>query len=360
MCLSPILIKNKSRMHLGKVDCLAHFHDTTSQYIYVSCGVCPECLRKKQMYIVQRCQLESIDNYLYFATFTYSNEMMRFVDINGFKHNYADVTDFQNMLKRVRKSDFFQEFTDVNRKCLIKYMYVTEYGTKRHRPHFHAIFFIPKRSTDKWFTPLDYESSLFRLFLSEWRRNVGSTRVPVYRRLCEFTQVYRNGRLFRPFDLHFVNPELTNGQECDVSFYVTKYCLKYDKWFDDKRIALYKNCTEEDYHKYMKLLKPRVEYSHNFGLNDSSVKYLRECIDVHSSGSPYPVFRNPLTGRLSPMSPYLFNKVGTLVDKYQFYYKSSNPDSDVDSFHYSRIDYNEYINRRDKYISQNNLIFSDD
>lgn len=360
MCLSPILIKNKSRMYGGKIDTLTAFHDTTSQYIYVCCGVCPECLRKKQMYLVQRCQLESIDNYLFFATLTYCDKMLPVVDINGFQHQYADVTDFQNMMKRIRKSDFFQKFTDVNHKCRIKYLYVTEYGSKRHRPHFHAIFFIPKMSTDNVFKPLEYENELFRLLLSEWKRNLGSTRVPNYEPLCWLSECYRNGNRYSNFDCHYVNPELSNGQESDVAFYVTKYCLKYDKWFDDKRKALYLNCSPEDYYKYMSLLKPAVRYSKFFGLSDSSREYLRECIDKHSCDSLYPLFRNPLTGQLFPMSPYLFDKVGTLMDKYEFYYRSKHPDSLNDSFRFSNIDYKEYFNRLDKYNRQNACISSND
>lgn len=360
MCLSPILIPNKSRMYKGKVDSLTHFHDTTSQYIYVSCGVCPQCLRKKQMYLVQRCQLESIDNYLFFATFTYSNDMLPFININGYTHYYASVDDFQKMIKRVRKSPFFMRYTDNDGKCFIKYLYVSEYGSKRHRPHFHAIFFVPKGRFDNVYTPLSFESVLRNLFLSEWRRNVGSTRVPIYRPLCDFTQKFSSGKLRSNFDLHFVNPCLSSGQESDVAFYVTKYCLKYDKWFDDKRKALYLNLPPDEYHDAMALLKPAVRYSKFFGASDTAKKYVRECIKVHSSKSLYPLFRNPLTGQLFPMSPYLFNKFGTLEDKYEFYYRSQNPDSFDDSFHYSNIDYYEYINKIDKFSRQDALIFSED
>ena len=341
-------------MYKGKVDSLTSFHDTKSQYIYVSCGVCPECLRKKQMYLVQRCQLESLDNYLFFATFTYSNDTLPVVVINGFKHNYADVKDFQNMLKRVRKSDFIKSHVG------FKYLYVTEYGSKKHRPHFHAIFFIPKSDNDSIYTPLSYEFSLRSLFLSEWRRNIGSTRAPRWISLCDFASKYIGGKLCSNYDLHYVNPSLTDSQECDVAFYVTKYCLKYDKWFDDKRKALYINCSPEDYYKYMSLLKPRLEYSHFFGLSKSARSYLRQCIDNFSDKSLYPLFRNPLNGKLFPMSPYLFDKVGTLVDKYNFFYRSQHPDSFDDSFHYTNIDYNEYINRYDKYFRQNSCICSSD
>lgn len=334
-------------MYRGKVDSLTAFHDTRSQFIYVPCGVCSECVKKKQMYLVQRVQLESLDNYIFFATFTYKNDVIRSIDINGFTHYYADRTDFQNMMKRVRKSSFFQRFFD-NGNSLIKYLYVTEYGGKRHRPHFHAMFFVPKSSSDNQFTPVNYASELYSLFKSEWRRNVGSRRSPIYIPLCEF--ISRGNK--RTYDLHYVNPLLSSSGVSDVGFYVTKYCLKFDSWIDDKRKALYLNLDSSEYSKVWNLLRPRVEYSNFFGLSSSASSYIRRCIDDYSSNSLYPLFRNPVDGHLFPMSPYLFNKYGTLADKYMFYYRSLHPDSFDDSFHYTDVDYLHYNAKNDKFASQ--------
>lgn len=336
MCLSPILIKNQSRMYRGKVDTLTAFHDTTSQYIYVPCGVCPDCCRKKQMYIVQRTQLEQFDNYIFFATFTYSNDMIRSIDVNGFTHYYADVKDIQNMLKRCRKRPDW---------IVSKYLYVVEYGGKRHRPHFHALFFVPKKSTDHIYTPLNYQSILYDMFKDEWKRNVGSTRYPIYHPLCKFISVGNK----RTYDLHYVNPQTTNNGCSDVGFYVTKYCLKFDDWIDKKRKALYLNLEPDEYYKVWKLLRPRVQYSHFFGLSSTSRDYIRKCIDEYSNNSLYPLFCNPITGQLFPMSPYLFNRYGTLKDKYNFYYRAKHPDSLNDSFHYTNIDYDSYQTKIDSY-----------
>lgn len=336
MCLSPILIKNKSRMYRGKIDSLTAFHDTTSQYIYVSCGVCPDCCRKKQMYLVQRTQLEQFDHYIFFATFTYSNDMIRSVDVNGYSHHYADISDFQNMLKRCRKRPEW---------IVDKYLYVSEYGGKRHRPHFHALFFVPKKDLDNVFTPLSYQSSLSNMFLSEWRRNLGSTRSPLYKPLCKFISVGNRST----FDFHYVNPLTTSSGVGDVAFYVSKYCLKFDPWVDNKRKALYLNLSPDEYKRVWSLLRPRILYSHFFGLSDSSRSYIRECIDVYSDNSLYPLFRNPVTGQLFPMSPYLFNRYGTLEDKYRFFYRSKHPDSSTDSFHYSHFDYDSYVPKIDSY-----------
>ena len=347
MCLSPILIKNHSRMYRGKLDTDSKLHDTKSQYIYVNCGVCPQCVRNRQNYLIQRVQLECMTNYVYFATFTYSDDMLPFIDVGDFRHYYADVSDFQNMIKRCRKREEW---------IINKYLYVTEYGSKRHRPHFHALFFVPKSDSSSTFDPLAIEDYLRDMFKSEWRRNVGSTRVPIYKPLSSFIVVNTPMGKRSPFDFHYVNPSLTSGSESDVGFYVTKYCCKFDKWIQDKRTALYYNLEPDEYKSLWKLLKPRLEYSNNFGISDVARDYVRKCIDVYSDKFDYPVFVNPCNGNTFPMSPYLFNKYGSIADKYKFFYKSVNPDSSDDSFHYTDIDYFEYQNKVSKFARQNKLI----
>ena len=338
MCLNPILIKNQGRMYKGKVNALPQFSDTQSQYIYVNCGVCSECVKKKQMYLIQRCQLESLDHYIFFATFTYKDDMLPFIDVNGFRHYYADISDFQNMIKRCRKRPEW---------IINKYLFVTEYGGKRHRPHFHALFFVPKSESHSVFDPLAIEKYLSDMFKDEWKRNVGSTRNPIYKPLCEFITRYTPSGVKSTFDFHYVQPDLTSDSS-DVSFYVTKYVLKFDSWVDDKRKALYLNLDYPEYHAVWNLLRPRLQYSHFFGATDNAKLYVRHCIDKYSENSTYPVFRNPFTGQLFPMSPYLFNKFGTLKDKYKFYYKCSHPDSDSDSFHYLRDNSQTWKQDRDK------------
>ena len=334
-------------MYRGKIDTDSKLHDTKSQYIYVNCGVCPQCVRNRQNYLIQRVQLECMTNYVFFGTFTYSDDMLPFIDVGEYRHYYADVSDFQNMIKRCRKRDEW---------IINKYLYVTEYGSKRHRPHFHALFFVPKSPDNSIYDPLAIEAYLRNMFKSEWRRNVGSTRVPIYKPLSSF--IVKNSPYGKrsPFDFHFVNPALTSGFESDVGFYVTKYCCKFDKWIQDKRTALYYNLDPDEYKSVWKLLKPRLEYSNNFGISDVACEYVRKCIDVFSDKFDYPVFVNPCSGNTFPMSPYLFNKFGSTADKYKFFYKSVNPDSPDDSFYFTDIDYLHYQNKLDKFARQNSLI----
>lgn len=347
MCLSPILIKNKSRYYQGRIDSDSLLHDTKSQYIYVNCGVCPQCLRNKQNYLIQRVILESMSNYVYFATFTYMDDMLPYIDVNGYRHYYADVSDFQNMIKRCRKRDEW---------IINKYLYVTEYGGKSHRPHFHALFFVPKDDSHSKFDPISICAYLSDMFKDEWKRNVGSSRSPIYKPLSLFVVKRTLFGLNSPFDFHFVNPSLTDGGESDVGFYVSKYCLKFDKWIDDKRKALYLNLNPDEYNSVWKLLKPRLEYSNFFGVSDVARDYVRKCIDVYSEGFEYPIFRNPYSGKTFPLSPFLFNKFGKLSDKYDFYFKSNSPDSLNDSFRYSDFDFKHYQNKFDKFLKQNSAI----
>ena len=132
MCLKPVLIKN---VNYGNTSSLARIKDTTSQYIPVPCGRCSVCLQLKQQYALQRIQMEALDHDFYFGTLTYNNDSLRVVESGEFKLNYADITDWQKMIKRIRRREDLPEF---------KYMIVSEYGGRRHRPHFHFILSFPK------------------------------------------------------------------------------------------------------------------------------------------------------------------------------------------------------------------------
>ena len=74
MCFSPLLIKNPNyNHHKSKIYKHDFLSDTTSQYIYVPCGVCKQCVAVKQMYLVQRVQMEARNCFLFFSTLTYDN-----------------------------------------------------------------------------------------------------------------------------------------------------------------------------------------------------------------------------------------------------------------------------------------------
>lgn len=72
MCMTPIKIPNTNRGH-GRSG-LMFMKDTTSQYIEVPCGHCPQCIAARQNSVVQRAEVESETHHLYFATLTYDNQ----------------------------------------------------------------------------------------------------------------------------------------------------------------------------------------------------------------------------------------------------------------------------------------------
>lgn len=125
MCQSPVRIKNPN---LGLTGPNAQFKDTTSQMIDVPCGFCSDCVAAKQMQYVQRIQMEELVNHIFFCTITYNNEMMpHLATSTGYDIRYADVSDVQNMFKRLRKRNAFGR--------PFRYFAVSELGSKKGRPH---------------------------------------------------------------------------------------------------------------------------------------------------------------------------------------------------------------------------------
>lgn len=97
-------------------------------YLAVPCGSCELCKHSKQMSFVQRCKLETqlYNNQPIFITLTYDEE-----------HKPKDgvsVRDVQLFFKRFR-----QTLVRYGYSRKIRYVCVSEYGTRTKRPHYHAI-----------------------------------------------------------------------------------------------------------------------------------------------------------------------------------------------------------------------------
>lgn len=110
--------------------------------IPVPCGRCPLCKKRRvDSWVFRLLQEDKISTSAYFVTLTYDT---RYVPIspNGFMT--LRKKDFQDYMKRLRKL------------CLgstLKYYAAGEYGSKNHRPHYHAIIFNVPRETffaDAW------------------------------------------------------------------------------------------------------------------------------------------------------------------------------------------------------------------
>lgn len=345
MCLTPVLIDNPNRLSPSKLKALKPgdirlLYDCTSQKIQVPCGHCPQCIAVRQMGYVQRVQMESLENHLFFATLTYNEESLPKIETSsGFKISYADPKDLQNCFKRLRTSNAFPR--------PFRYFAVTERGSEHGRPHAHVLFSIPKEDGDSFFDCLNLESLMFDALLHEWRRNYGSRRVPEYRPLCTYVRKFVCGRLKTNYDLHYVVPSGSDSGFASVAFYVLKYMLKPSDKETRLQQALHLNLPPEEYEKVWKTVKSKCFYSLGYGLNPSALTHVRDSVALSiKSKMDYPCFVNPETGSTFPLSRYYKNHrrlydresgtysdwpLFTLDDRWMFYYLQDKPGQNIDS-----------------------------
>lgn len=338
MCISPIRIKNPN---LGMTGPNAQFKDCVSRFINVPCGVCHECVSARQMQMVQRLQCESLVNHLFFCTLTYNNDMLPVISTStGYDIRYADLSDVQNMFKRLRKRNAFGR--------PFRYLAVSELGSAKGRPHFHIVFLIPKHDDDDIYVCQSLEKKLFDEVLFEWKRNYGTRKNPVYKPLCTYVRKVVHGRLRTNFDLHYVNPSLSNGGESDVAFYVLKYMMKPSFRLVRLQQALHLNLPQDEYEAIWKVVRSRHFESVGFGFGtseytsfnghwiykvpDKVLEHLRKGIVLSkiSSDEPMPSFFSPVDGKSFPLAKYYKSKgeVFNQQDFLDFFYASKNIGSD--------------------------------
>lgn len=301
MCLSPILIKNPYH-GLGQIG-INSFHDTINTHIQVPCGRCAQCSSMRQSFYLQRVQMESLRSHIFFFTLTYNDESLVFADAGDYSLAIPVLTDVQFMFKRLRAKGYH-----------FRYSYVSEYGSRRHRPHFHGLLAIDKSQGD--FRSLEKKFS--RLLLHEWRRNYATcidkegnpkvnTRCPDYRPLS--TSVFKCGRN-TTFDFHYVEPIIDHDN--DVAFYVSKYITKYDSWTDGlmKKIKLDSSLSCDETVYLLDKLKPRCNTSKDFGDWKDPViwQYIIKCASRESLFR-YPQYYDIVTGKQMPMSPYYGKRI---------------------------------------------------
>ncbi len=106
-----------------------------------TCGKCINCIKRRISSWSFRLQQEyKYCTSSHFITFTYEN-------VPTTKNNLPTLhkPHFQKFLKKLRKSHptipYIKKNGKTGRKSPIKYYACGEYGTKTHRPHYHAIFF---------------------------------------------------------------------------------------------------------------------------------------------------------------------------------------------------------------------------
>lgn len=272
MCVSPVKIRNPN--YGNKTDLIRKTADTESQFICVPCGVCSECLMKRQSDIVQRARCLALDHYIFFCTLTYDNgSIPSVVTSTGFNIYYVDFRDVQCMMKRIRKADAF------GRSFL--YYFVSERGKTRGRPHVHGLIFIPKKKEDDVLYTSQLETAVRKVIFKEWRRNYGSNRKPDWKPLFTYHSKYRFGQLQSNFDVHYVVPYSTEKGEDDVAYYVTKYVLKPNDKEKNLQSALKLNLPDDEYKQIWKIVRSRSVCSKGFGASTELEKdYIRSCIEL--------------------------------------------------------------------------------
>lgn len=105
-------------------------------FTMLPCGKCTECRIKKVKEWSARCLAEkkTSDN-VYFVTLTYSDENLKFREVDGVNFPILCKEDVQKFFKRLRKHFFG------NSAGNIRYFLSGEYGEKTLRPHYHAIIY---------------------------------------------------------------------------------------------------------------------------------------------------------------------------------------------------------------------------
>lgn len=307
MCLTPIPIDNP--YYQSRSPTIRLLKDTHLSKLMVPCGHCSVCLRLKQAYFVQRVQCEAIDHDIWSCMLSYNNKYLPTIEVNGYKHKYADMHDIQLLIQRLKKRDDFPPF---------HYFAVSEFGHERHRPHWHLLFFTPKIPNESQASLYSREHTYWKAVLSEWYCNLGSKRKPVKDPLLTY-RCQANGK--RNYDFRYVDPHLSDTAQDDTSFYCSKYLVKYSDYVKNLKSALYLNLSEADFTYYWNIIRPKTGRTIGFGdiKNPKVITYLNDCVDFSLRHQfPFPVFINPNTGQTFPMSPYLYKKVSNFETELAF------------------------------------------
>lgn len=231
--------------------------------------------------------------------------------------------------------------------------------------HFHILFLVPRCDGDTEATCLNLQNLMFSQVLSEWRRNVKLTKKgtpdtlhPEYLPLCTYVRRYVRGKLRTNFDLHWVDPRLSDGGSADVCFYVMKYMLKPSNRAIRLQQALHLNLDDDEYETIWSLVRPRHFESNALGYGvgavDSSetasayhrvLEHLREGVEMSkrevSGREVMPCFFSPVDGHSSPLAKYYKNN--PLVFDMQDY---------LDFFYASKSDADNVIIPKEKHFSQ--------
>lgn len=343
MCLSPIRIPNKNHTRPEWTsENHRKYKDYKSAYMEVPCGICKQCVAMAQMELIQRVQMESLNNVIFMGTITYDEEHLPRLETEnywtedgeikpGYQYRYAKYEDASAMIKRMRNENAYG--------IPFKYLIVTERGSIRQRPHFHILLLFKRKDLPTYNDIVDFEQKHKYTLFENWKRNVGTRNNPLYVNLSKYVESFRGGKLRATYDFHYVNPILTKGGITDAAFYVLKYMMKGQLNLDTKR-ALLINYGAEFGSAYWDRIKDRREYSLGFGLdvdwskagkdrtirkeicNPEIIKYLQGCIERSKlAKTEYAYYYCPENINTFPLANYYkkFNWIYNIKDEEFFY-----------------------------------------
>lgn len=276
--------------------------NTTSRMLRIPCGVCDECVRNKQMGIVQRFIMETRKNHVYMASLTYNNKMLPKYVVDDFRIPYADYTDLNSVIRKLRRDQLFPR--------PFRYLAVSELGNLHGRPHFHVLFLLPKFKSDDFNTCLSMERQMFDVLKDNWCRNIGGRKFPIWEPLHTYKRVVTRQGIKSNYDLHYVNPRFSANGEEDVAWYVMKYLLKPQERAKKLQQKLKLNLDPDKYLMCWKIIRPRMFKSLDFGLaRESDISnYLRLNVEKMKRLVPYPAFVSPIDGKVYPLARFYKSK----------------------------------------------------
>lgn len=346
MCLAPILIDNPYYRSPIRDPTYHIIHDTTTSKLAVPCGRCATCIHLKQVYLIQRVQMEALSHDLFYGTLTYNNESLPVSQYGDIQFAHVDFTDWQKMIKMIRK-----DYPELK----FRYMLVSEYGGKKHRPHFHFILSLPRDDT-ALACRISRAERLFKIFLQYWRRNVAppiwsekrqkfipDSWHPQWQKLLTYHRVKTAQGWKYNYDLHYLDPNSSKDGLDGVSFYVTKYIMKFDDWVDKFKSVLFFNLSEDDYKEAWSKFRPRLLLSKHFGAPDDPavISHIVKGINVALANHEafYPFFVSRVDGSTYPLAPY-YSKRFVTVDSLVVFCQR-RPDTDITESDIVSFDRNE-------------------
>lgn len=280
MCKFPVKIKNPNKSGYGKKAYGQEFGNLITvnpalvpqdDYIMVPCGKCEECRKTYINSIIQRAIVESLTSYCFFITLTYNNEHLPYIDLNGERFFYADYNHIKDLFKRFRAN-----YVLGNRE--FRYLCVSEYGERFHRPHFHLLLFVSKLDGDNPNTPYSLESTIFKNLGKYFSINTGTRKNPHYEPLYTYkvrgnkTNYYVKYVDNDQFNTIVNNDFVVKHHNVKAIKYLVNYTFKPSSY--ERHVEAVVSQYQEDkelYKKLRSLLKCKLNYSKGFGCGFTTV-----------------------------------------------------------------------------------------